>query len=90
VGCVDRAPAVLGGLNELERHRHAGGAGPGALGNPLPQPDGGEGGFDRVGNWYERRWMPVGCRNSFMQLVGSTRGAGRRAGPAGAYVADSR
>jgi TIR domain len=32
----------------------------------------------------------VGCRNSFMQLVGSTRGAGRRAGLAGAPGADAR
>src|SRR5665648_1001696 len=28
VGCVDRAPAVLGGLDELERHRDPGGPGP--------------------------------------------------------------
>ena len=33
---------------------------------------------------------PVGCRNSFMQLVGGTRGADRRADPAGAHGADPR
>ena len=35
-------------------------------------------------------WLPVGCRNSFMQLVGGTRGADRRADPAGAHGADPR
>jgi hypothetical protein len=30
-GAVDRAPADLGGLDEFEGHRHAGGAGAGAL-----------------------------------------------------------
>ena len=43
VGCVDRAPSGLGGLDELERHRDAGGPRAGSLGDPLPQPDGGEG-----------------------------------------------
>jgi hypothetical protein len=33
VGCVDRAPPVLGGLDELERHRKAGGLGAGPLGD---------------------------------------------------------
>jgi cation:H+ antiporter len=32
-------------------------------------------------------WLLVGCRNSFMQLVGGTRGAGRRAGRGGAHGA---
>ena len=32
----------------------------------------------------------VGCRNSFMQLVGGTRGADRRADPAGAHGGDPR
>src|SRR5665647_839640 len=35
VGCVDRAPAVLGGLDELERHRDPGGSGARALGDAL-------------------------------------------------------
>ena len=42
-GCADRAPAGLGGLDEPEGHRHAGGAGAGALGDPLAESDGGEG-----------------------------------------------
>jgi hypothetical protein len=37
-----------------------------------------------------QRFAPVGCRNSFMQLVGSIRGAGRRAGLAGAPGAEAR
>ena len=48
MGRVDRTPPVLGG-DELERHRDPGGAGAGTLGDALPQPDGGEGGLDRVG-----------------------------------------
>ena len=48
MGCVDGAPAGLGGLDQLERHRDAGGPGAGALGDPLAQPDGGEGRLDRV------------------------------------------
>jgi hypothetical protein len=43
VGRIDGSPPLLGGLDELERHRHAGGPGTGALGDPLPEPDGGEG-----------------------------------------------
>ncbi len=50
VGCVDGAPAGLGGLDELERHRDPGGPGAGSLGDPLPQPDGGEG-ATRSGSW---------------------------------------
>jgi hypothetical protein len=34
--------------------------------------------------------LPVGCRNSFMQLVGGTRGADHRADPAGVHGADPR
>jgi len=49
VGCVDRAPAGLGGLDEFEGHRHAGGAGAGSLGDPLAESDGREGLLDRVG-----------------------------------------
>jgi hypothetical protein len=48
VGCVDGAPPVLGGLDELERHGDAGGPGAGSLGDPLAEPDGGEGRLDRV------------------------------------------
>ena len=48
VGCVDGAPAGLGGLDEFERHGDAGGSGAGAFSDPLPQPHGGEGGLDRV------------------------------------------
>jgi hypothetical protein len=46
VGCVDGAPAALGRLNELERHGDAGSAGAGSLGDPLAEPDRGEGGLD--------------------------------------------
>jgi hypothetical protein len=49
VGCVDHPPPGLGRFDELERHRHPGGAGAGAFGDPLPEPDGGEGRLDRVG-----------------------------------------
>ena len=35
VGCVDGAPPGLGGFDELERHRDAGGSGAGALGDAL-------------------------------------------------------
>ena len=38
----------------------------------------------------QRNGYRVGCRNPFMQLVGSTRGADRRAGLAGAHGAGSR
>jgi hypothetical protein len=48
VGAVDGAPAGLCGLDELERHRDSGGPRAGSLGDPLPQPDGGEGRLDRV------------------------------------------
>ena len=48
VGRVDRTPTVLGGFDELEGHRNPGGAGAGALGDPLTQPDGGEGGLDWI------------------------------------------
>ena len=48
VGCVDGAPAALGGLDELERHGDADSAGAGSLGDPLAEPDRGEGGLDRV------------------------------------------
>jgi len=41
--CVDRAPAGLGGLDELERHGQPGGAGAGPLGDLAAVPDGGEG-----------------------------------------------
>ena len=55
VGCVDCAPSGLGGLDELERHRDAGGAGAGALGDSLSESDGGEGGLD-IG-LVVRRWI---------------------------------
>src|SRR3954470_10084283 len=48
VGCVDGAPAGLGGLDQLERHRDPGGLGPRPLGDLGPVPDGREGGLDRV------------------------------------------
>jgi hypothetical protein len=54
VGSVDRAPAVLGGLDELERHGQPGGARAGSSGDLGAVPDGGEGRLDRVGNRYER------------------------------------
>jgi hypothetical protein len=40
---VDRAPAVLGGLDELERHRQTGRAGSGAAGDLRAVSDRGEG-----------------------------------------------
>ena len=46
VGCVDGTPPLLGGLDELERHRHAGRPRSGPLGDPLPKADGGEGRLD--------------------------------------------
>src|SRR5215216_7412672 len=52
-GGVDRAPAGLGGLDELEGHRDADGAGTGALGDSCAEPDGGEAVWPRpthVGN----------------------------------------
>ena len=49
MGRVDGAPAGLCGLDELERHGDAGGPRARALGDPLPEPDGGEGRLDRVG-----------------------------------------
>jgi hypothetical protein len=49
VGCDDRAPALLCGLHELERHGDASSAGAGPLGDALPRPDGGEGRLDRIG-----------------------------------------
>ena len=42
VGCVDRPPAVLGGFDELERHRQPGGARTRALGDLGAVPDGRE------------------------------------------------
>lgn len=48
VGCVHGPPPVLGGLDELERHRDPGGTGAWALGDSLTQPDGREGRLDRV------------------------------------------
>jgi hypothetical protein len=41
--CVDHPPAVLGGLDELERHRQPGRSRAGALCDLGPVPDGGEG-----------------------------------------------
>ena len=49
VGCVHGAPAVLGGLDELERHRDTGGPRSRFLRDPLAESDGGEGRLDRVG-----------------------------------------
>jgi hypothetical protein len=48
VGCVDRAPTVLGGLEELEGHSQASGLRAGAAGELAAVADGGEGGFNRV------------------------------------------
>ena len=42
VGCVERTPPGLCGLDELQRHRDAGGAGAGPLGDALAEPDGGD------------------------------------------------
>lgn len=47
--CVDGTPSGWCGLDELERHRDAGGPGAGALGDPLPEPEGRERALDQVG-----------------------------------------
>jgi len=49
VGCVDGAPAFLGGLDQLECHGDPGGPGAGPLGDLGPVPDRGEGQLDGVG-----------------------------------------
>jgi hypothetical protein len=49
VGRVNGTPAGLCGFDELERHRYTGGPGAGSLGDPLPEPHGGEGRLDGVG-----------------------------------------
>ena len=54
VGCVDRAPAGLCGLDEPEGHGDACGAGAGSLGDPLAESDGGE--VDSIG-LVVRRWI---------------------------------
>jgi hypothetical protein len=46
---VHGTPPRLCGLDELERHRDSGGPRAGPLGDPLTQPDGGEGRLDRIG-----------------------------------------
>jgi hypothetical protein len=43
---VDHPPARLGCFDQLERLREAGGAVAGAFGDPLTEPDGGEGRLD--------------------------------------------
>src|SRR6478609_11246737 len=48
VGRVHRAPAGLGGLDELERHGQAGRSRAGALGDLAAVPDGGKGRFDGI------------------------------------------
>src|SRR5262245_7932413 len=49
VGCVHRAPAVLGRLHGLEGHGQPGRPRAGSAGELLPVPHGGERGLDRVG-----------------------------------------
>ena len=49
VGCVDGAPAFLGGVDQLECHGDPGGLGAGRLGDLGPVPDRGEGRLDGVG-----------------------------------------
>uniref|UniRef100_UPI00403FD2A4 hypothetical protein n=1 Tax=Streptomyces sp. DG1A-41 TaxID=3125779 RepID=UPI00403FD2A4 len=39
VGCVDRSPPLLGGLDELEDHGEGGRRAAGALGDLGPEPD---------------------------------------------------
>jgi hypothetical protein len=48
VRAVDRAPAVLGGLDELERHCQSGGPGARPAGDLRAVPDPSEGRLDRV------------------------------------------
>jgi len=61
VGGVDRAPAVLRGLDELERHRDARRTRTGSLGDALTEPDGGEGGLDGL---VVRRWIQCSAGKS--------------------------
>jgi hypothetical protein len=49
MACVDRAPACLGGFDELERHRQPRGTRARTAGDLGPVPDGGERRFDGVG-----------------------------------------
>ena len=49
VGCVDGAPAFLGGLDQLECQGDPGGLGAGPLGDLGPVPDRGEGRLYGVG-----------------------------------------
>jgi hypothetical protein len=54
---VDRPPAGLGGLDELERHGDSGGAGAEAFRDPLAEPDGGEGGLETVASTLSTRTL---------------------------------
>ncbi len=80
MGCVDGAPAVLRGHDQLVGHGQTGGLRSRPAGDLGPVPDGGEGGLDRIGNRYER----AGARSPICRL-----GAWRRvAGEYGATVRD--
>ena len=86
---VDRAPASLRGLDELERHRDARGARARTLGDALTEPDSGEGRLDRVGR---TQMDPVLGRvvvelQQHVQVLGDLRG---RLGPLRAVVGGER
>jgi hypothetical protein len=49
VGCVDRPPPLLRGLDEFERHGQPSRAATRSFGDSGAVPDGGEGRLDRVG-----------------------------------------
>ena len=49
LAAVEESPFLGGGLHQLEDHREASGARAVALGAAMPQADGGERAFDRVG-----------------------------------------
>jgi len=89
VGRVDGAPAALRGFDELVGHRDPGGAGAGPFSDPLPEPDGGEGGLDRIGG---AQVDPVLGRvviepQQHVEVVGDLRGG---FGPLGAVVGHER
>jgi len=66
---VDHAPAVLGGLDELERHRQPGRPRPGPTGDLRPVPDRGE--VDSIG-FVVRRWIQCSAGKSYTASSTST------------------
>ena len=78
VWAVDRPPAVLGSLDELERHGQPGRPRTRPPGDLGPVSDGGEGRLDRVGTEYERpRGSAAWCS------AGPAAGVGHTVSPSG-------